>query len=99
MFFPDFIVQNMDYSINSAADTLSVTFSAGSAVTGTTACANVTIIDDAALEGNHSFTVTVSNLELSPGGVYSGLEIGTPSSATVNIIDDDGMIHNDGTAH
>ena len=79
----------MDYG---AADPLNVTFSAGSAVTGTTACANVMIIDDDALEGDHSFTVTVSNLELSPGGVYNGLVIGTPSSATVNIIDNDGTV-------
>ena len=79
--------RDVDYS---AADPLSVTFPAVSSVSGTTACANVAIIDDAALEGNHSFTVTVSSLELSPGGVYSGLEIGTPSSATINIIDNDG---------
>jgi len=79
----------MDYS---ATDPLSITFPAVSSVNGATACANVTIIDDDALEGNHSFTVTVSSLELSPGGVYSGLEIGTPSSATINIIDNDGTI-------
>jgi hypothetical protein len=81
--------RDVDYS---AADPLSVTFPAVSSVNGTTACANVTIIDDAALEGNHSFTVTVSSLELSPGGEYSGLEIGTPSSATINIIDNDGIV-------
>jgi len=81
--------RSMDYS---AADPLSITFPAVSSVNGTTACANVTIIDDAALEGNHSFTVTVSSLELSPGGEYSGLEIGTPSSATINIIDNEGTV-------
>ena len=94
---PDSIVRNMDYSITSIDDMLSVTFPAVSSATGSTECVNVTIIDDAALEGNHSFTVSVSSLELIPGGEYSGLEIGMP--ATVNIMDDDGMIrHNEGTA-
>ena len=81
--------RGMDYS---AADPLSVTFPAVSSVSGTTACANVSIIDDDTLEGNHSFTVTVSSLELSPGGEYSGLQIETPSSATINIVDNDGTI-------
>ena len=86
--------RNVDYG---AVDPLSVTFSAQPFFLGATACANVTIIDDDALEGNHSFTVTVSSLELSPGGMYSGLEIGMPSSATVNIMDNDGMIwHSEG---
>ena len=71
---------------------MTVIFSAGSAVNGTTACADVTIIDDNAVEGNHSFTVTVTGLELDPGGEYSELRIGTPSSAQVNIIDNDGTI-------
>ena len=86
------VVRGIDYSISSPTDTLNVTFSAGSAVNGTTACANVTIIDDNAVEGNHSFTVHVTGLELDPGGAYSGLMIGTSSSALVNIIDNDGTM-------
>ena len=80
----------MDYSIS---DPVTVTFSAGSTVSGTTACANVTIIDDNALEGNHSFTVNVTGLELDPGGEYSELMIGTPPSATVNIMDNEGTCY------
>ena len=78
----------MDYS---AADPLTVTFSAGTTSSGDTACVNVGIIDDDALEGDHSFTVEISSLEL-PGGMYSGLTIGMPSSAPVNILDDEGRI-------
>ena len=84
-----YTVQDMDYSISGP---VTVTFSAGSTVSGTTACANVTIIDDDAVEGNHSFTVHVTGLELDPGGVYSELMTGTPSYATVNIIDNDGKM-------
>ena len=78
----------MDYT----ADTLTITFSSGSTVNGTTACATVTIIDDDAVEGNHFFTVHLTGLELDPGGVYSGIIIGVPLYATVNIIDNDGTI-------
>ena len=90
--FPSYTVRDMDYSISSPADTLTVTFSAGSTVSGTTACADVTIIDDDTVEGNHSFTVHVTGLELDPGGVYSELRTGTPVYATVNIIDNDGKM-------
>ena len=84
-----YTVQDMDYSISNPA---TVIFSAGSAVNGTTACAVVTIIDDDAVEGNHSFTVHVTGLELDPGGMYSELMTGTPSYATINIIDNDGKM-------
>ena len=87
---PSYTVRDMDYSISSPADTL--TFSAGSTVSGTTACVNVTIIDDIAVEGTHSFTVHVTGLELDPGGVYSELSIGTPPYAIVNIMDNDGKL-------
>ena len=86
------VVRGIDYSINSPTETLTVTFSAGSAVSGITACANMTIIDDNAVEGNHSFTVHVTGLQLDPGGAYSELVIGTPSYALVNIIDNDGTL-------
>ena len=81
-------VQNMDYS---AADPLNVTFASGSTNDGDTACASVMIMDDAALEGSHFFTVAVSNLELNPGGTYPGLMVGVPSSAPINIVDNDSM--------
>ena len=87
-----YVVRGIDYSINSPTDTLNFTFSAGSTVSGTTACANVTIIDDNAVEGNHSFTVHVTGLELDPGGAYSELMTGTPRYALVNIIDNDGTM-------
>ena len=84
-----YTVQGSDYSISSPA---TITFSAGSAVNGTTSCANVTIIDDDAVEGNHSFTVHMTGLELNPGGAYSELMTGAPLYATVNIIDNDGKM-------
>ena len=87
--FLSYTVLDMDYSISGPA---TITFSAGSTVSGTTACANVTIIDDDAVEGNHSFTVHVAGSELDPGGVYSELMTGIPSYATVNIIDNDGKM-------
>jgi hypothetical protein len=43
----------------------------------------VTVNDDAAMEGNETFTVTLSN----PTG---GAALGSPSSATVTIVDNDG---------
>ena len=82
------IDRDMDYT---SANPLSVVFSATSSFTGTTACAAVTIIDDRALESDHFFTVTVTGLELNPGGVYSGLMIGMPS-AQINIVDNEGTI-------
>ena len=78
----------MDYS----AGTIDATFSARSTVSGTTACANVTIIDDLSVEGDHSFSVHLTALQLAPGVVYSELRIGTPPYAHVNIIDNDGKI-------
>ena len=86
-----YTVQNADYSISNPANTLTVTFSAGS-ISGTSSCAIVTIIDDDAVEGNHSFTVHVTGLELDPGGAYSELMVGTPPYAIVNIVDNDGTI-------
>ena len=82
------IGQRTDYT---SANPLSVVFSAGSSDTGTTACADVTIINDRALESDHFFTVTVTGLELNPGGAYSGLMFGMPS-AQINIVDNEGTI-------
>ena len=47
------------------------------------------IIDDAALEGDHSFTVSMTELGLESGGADPLLNIGMPSMATVNIMDDE----------
>ena len=92
MFAPSFIsqsliaaVQDEDYS---AADPLDVTFPVG-AVESDTACADVTIINDDALEGDHSFTVSMTELELESGGTDPLLSIGMPSMATINIMDDE----------
>ena len=51
---------------------------------GDTACANISIIDDATLEGDHSFTVSLDST------TPSGVNISIPSaSTTVNIEDND----------
>ena len=46
---------------------------------------NVMIIDDMALESDHSFTVSITDTSL------AAVTAGTPSSATVSIIDNDGQ--------
>ena len=43
----------------------------------------VDIIDDMAIEGPHSFTVTITSVD-------SAVMIGTPSSTEVSILDNDG---------
>ena len=79
----------MDYS---AASTLEVTFTSGIAMQGDTSCAQLSIIDDTAFEGPHSFSVEVSMVEIESDGTDPLLTIGTTSSATVNIVDNDGMM-------
>ena len=54
------------------------------------ACTNIRILDDDSLEGDHSFTVILSSVELS-NGPYPRLSIGEPSSAIVTIFDNEGM--------
>ena len=76
----------MDYS---AASPLEVTFTSGIAVQGDISCAQLSIIDDTAFEGPHSFTVEVSLLEIESDGTDPLLTIGTMSSATINIVDND----------
>ena len=46
---------------------------------------NVTIIDDMAVESDHSFTVSITGTSL------TAVTAGSPSSATVSIIDNDGQ--------
>ena len=81
-----FLVEGSDYS---AAEPLEVTFMSGSAMQDSTSCAQITILDDNAFEGPHSFSVVVSMLEIESDGTDPLLTIGTMSSATVNILDND----------
>ena len=53
-------------------------------VSGDTACAAMAILDDDALEGDHSFTVQLAST------TPTGVTIGTDSSTTVTIQDNDG---------
>ena len=83
----------MEASDYSAADPLEVTFISGSAMQDSTSCAQITILDDNAFEGPHSFTFEVSTVEIESDGTDPLLTIGTMSSATVNIVDNDGNIY------
>ena len=76
----------VDYS---AEGPLEVTFVSGVSSQGDTSCAQLTILDDDAFEGPHSFTVEVSMVEIESDGTDPLLTIGTASSATVNIVDND----------
>ena len=73
-------VFNEDFIV---ADPLMVTFPTTS-VSGDTACAAITILDDDAFEGDHSFTVNLTST------TPTGVTIGTVSSTTVTIQDNDG---------
>ena len=64
---------------------LEATFAVGSIQTGNTACVNISITDDDALEGNHSFTVSL--VSTTPSGVNISASSAT---TTVNIEDNDG---------
>ena len=65
-------------------DPLTVTFNSGTTSSGDTACADITVLDDDALEGDHSFTVQLAST------TPTGVTIGTDSSTTVTIQDNDG---------
>ena len=79
-------MSGIDYSATSPPE---LTFTSGIAMQGDTSCAQLSIIDDDAFEGPHSFTVEVSMLEIESDGTDPLLTIGTMSSATVNIVDND----------
>ena len=68
----------MDYT----SGPYTVTFAAGQ----TTATFNVPITDDMILEGNENFMLTIN--QTLPDGVTRG----TPSEATVTIVDNDGKL-------
>ena len=64
------------------------TFASGTIMIGDIACASISIIDDSVIEGDHSFTVSLSGV--SPSGIATlSTEL---SNATVNIEDNDGMV-------
>ena len=75
-----FTVAGSDY----VAGPLQVTFPTSS-VEGSTSCVDVGILQDLALESDHSFGVEV--ISATPSVVV----VGTPSEETVNILDDESM--------
>ena len=74
-------VDGEDFSVADPAQ-LNVFFEAGS-VNGDTDCINITILEDNALEGDHSFTVSL-NPPAAP------VKLTTPSSSPVTITDNEG---------
>ncbi len=82
-------VNGQDYS--PAMDPLEVLFVAGVVGQGSTACANISILDDLALEGQHNFSVTLADFDLVAGMPDTArIFVGTPSSASVVIEDNEG---------
>ena len=78
----------MDFS----APSLDFSFPVG---TGTTACIDITITDDNNLEGDHTFTVDLLNIQIIGDDLrrmVSMIGIGSPSSTTVTIQDPEGML-------
>lgn len=71
----------MDYS--SAALDSSVSFPEGSE----TACVNITILDDSALEDSHSFSVHIIQTDA------TNIETGSLTYTTVLITDDEGTLY------
>ncbi len=60
---------------------------------GSTACRNITIIDDNSLEGEHNFTVFLEDFDIVAGAPDTArIFMGTPSSATVVIEDNEGKL-------
>ena len=74
-------VEGVDFSVTDPTQ-LNVSFASGS-MNGDTDCVNITILDDDALEGNHSFTVSL-NPPAAP------VKLTTPSSSPVTITDNEG---------
>ena len=80
--FSSYVVQNEDYT---ATDPLNVTFEREITFSGALSCTYIVIIDDNALEGLHYFKVMVDMTE-------PPITIGGPSSARVNIEDNEGIL-------
>ena len=76
-------VDGEDFSVTDPTQ-LNVFFPSGS-TNGNTDCINISIIDDDALEGDHSFTVSL-NPPAAP------VTLTTPSSSPVTITDNDGKL-------
>ena len=74
------ILSGADYVL----DEDSITFTPGQTTEGSIVA--VTIVDDAILEFNHSFTLTLANTSDPPGVVRNMM---SPSEATFNIQDDE----------
>ena len=73
-------VNGLDFIVT---DPVELVFMANTTFSGNTLCATISIINDAALEGLHSFNVSIM-------GSDPPLMI-NESQASVNIIDDEGM--------
>ncbi len=71
-----------------ASDPLTTAFLAAG---GNVSCVNITIVDDDAFEGNHTFMVRVDSVTLLSGVTEDLLMPGSASSATITIQDNDGM--------
>ena len=74
--------------IDFTAPSLDFSFPVGAV---TTACIDVTIIDDNNLEGDHTFTVDLGGM-ITPTLTGETGGFGTPSSTTVTIQDPEGML-------
>ena len=83
------LVVDSDYT---TANPLEVTFESGSALMNSTSCAQISIINDDAFEGSHSFSVEVSTVEIESDGTDPLLTIGTVSSAAIYIEDNDSKL-------
>ena len=76
-----FTVADQDYAVDTPMRLVFFTNSSGN----DTQCFEIEIIDDMVLEGRHAFTLEL--LHTSP----SVVQIGMPSTASVTIIDDEGV--------
>ncbi len=81
-----FFVIGTDNSSDYSAADMAITFPVGSS-NGNLSCANISIMDDEAIEGDHTFTLGFGDL-LAPGPAY--VTIGSPAELTVIIHDNDG---------
>lgn len=76
--------QGLDFSVPDLSE-LNVNFPTG-AMNGDQDCLNISILDDEALDGNSTFTVSLNPL-VSPD------TLATPSSSPVTIMDNEGKRH------
>ena len=74
-------VEGVDFNVTDLTQ-LNVSFASGS-MNGDTDCINITILDDDALEGDHSFTVSLNPPALP-------VKLTAPFSSPVTIFDNEG---------